>query len=83
MIDVNKAIRDYIEKKGLKVASFARMVNINPKLLYSWMTGKHEMREKYALKIERFTNKQIKYEELTTKPRPKTPLRGKQLEFPE
>lgn len=83
MLDVNKTIRDYIQKMGLNVASFARMVNINPKLLYSWMNGKHEMRPKSALKIERLTKCQIQYEQLTTKPRPKIPLRGKQLEFPE
>lgn len=56
-------IAEFIFKAGLKKYLFAESIGVSRSTIHKYLTG-HRIKEKIAHRIERFTNKKIKAEDL-------------------
>jgi DNA-binding transcriptional regulator YdaS (Cro superfamily) len=78
-------IKKYIEDKNLSVAIFAAMIRVDSQTIYNWIKGVSTIRPSIAMRVEKATRGEIKYEQLTSAPKKKRwmRLKGEQLQFPE
>lgn len=78
-------IKKYIEDKNLTVAIFAAMIRVDAQTVYNWIKGSSAPRPSIAMRVEKITRGEIKYEQLSSAPKKKrwSRLKGEQLQFPE